>query len=210
MLDPVSQVVVWIGTREVGSLGHQWVQLGWTEADHDRISLQRRLAVLRLPVAALRHHGFVRPAHPTATTWGPEAVGVGPDGTALAVWPYREGPNRKQVTWHVGGRRRVLGCVEVETDLRVSFVQPLPKGRILLAAGRTDPGAANGEVWTSDGNLTERGHLGDAIEEVLTTPSGKVWAGYFDEAMGGGGPQGHGVARFNADLTVAAAHPVSD
>ena len=35
---------------------------------------------------------------------------------------------------------------------------------------------------------------------LLTTPSGSVWVGYFDEAMGGSGPQGHGLVRFTPDL----------
>jgi hypothetical protein len=98
-----------------------------TDAERDRASLQRRLEVLKLPVAPLQRHGFVMPLHPATKMREPEAVGVGPDGTALAVWQYREGVNRKQVTWHVGGRRRVVGAVDVETELRVSFVQPLPR-----------------------------------------------------------------------------------
>lgn len=86
-------------------------------------------------------------------------------------------------------------------------MQPLPEQRILLAAARVRSGAVNAEVWTSDGDLVHRGNLGDAIEELLTTPSGKVWAGYFDEAMGGRGPEGHGLARFRADLTTEWLYP---
>jgi hypothetical protein len=178
------------------------------DGDYDRASLQRRLEVLKLPVVPLQRHGFVMPSAPAATMREPEAVGVGPDGMALAVWPYRDGSNRKQLTWHVGGRRRVIGAVDVEADLRVSFVQPLPKERVLLVAGRAKHGAVNAEVWTSTGDLEHRGHLGDAIEEVLTTPSGKVWAGYFDEAMGGPGPEGHGLARFSENLTVEWLYPL--
>ncbi len=114
---------------------------------------------------------------------------------------------RKQVTWHLGGKGPVVGALDVETDLRVSFVQPLPEGRVLLAAARAGHGGLNGEVWTRDGDLEHQGHLGDAIEELLTTASGKVWAGYFDEAMGGSGPEGHGLARFNHDLTVDWLYP---
>ncbi|WP_426512053.1 hypothetical protein ACPPVO_16390 [Dactylosporangium sp. McL0621] len=178
-----------------------------TDAEHDRAKLRRRLEVLKLPVAPLRRHGFVRSACPADTMREPEAVGVGPDGTALAVWQFREGVNRKQVTWHVPGRRRVIGAVDVETDLRVSFVQPLPEGRVLLAAARTRPGKANAEVWTGSGDLQHRAHVGDAVEELLASPSGKVWAGYFDEAMGGSGPEGHGLARFDSDLTVDWLYP---
>ncbi|MBB5801075.1 hypothetical protein F4560_000843 [Saccharothrix ecbatanensis] len=179
-----------------------------THAERDQASLRRRLEVLKLPVVSLRRHGFVMPADRVATMPEPEAVGVGPDGTAFAVWPYRDGGNRKQVTWHVGGRRRVIGAVDVETDLRVSFVQPLPEGHVLLAAARAKRGAVNAEVWTGSGELRHSGHIGDAIEELLTTPEGKVWAGYFDEAMGGSGPEGHGLARFREDLTVDWLYPL--
>ncbi|MGC7103132.1 hypothetical protein ACPZ19_51500 [Amycolatopsis lurida] len=179
-----------------------------TDAERDQASLRRRLEVLKLPVVSFRRHGFVMPADPVATMREPEAVGVGPDGTAFAVWPYREGIKRKQVTWHVGGRRRVVGAVDVETDLRVGFVQPLPGERVLLAAARAKPGAVNAEVWTSSGELRHSGYIGDAVEELLTTPAGKVWAGYFDEAMGGSGPEGHGLARFREDLTAEWLYPL--
>jgi hypothetical protein len=177
--------------------------------ERDRDNLMRRLEVLKLPVAPLRRHGFVMPAHPTALVREPEAVGVGPDGTALAVWRFRGGDARKQVTRHVPGRRRVIGAVDVETDLRVSFVQPLPGERVLLVAARARHGEANAEVWTAGGDLQHRGYLGDAIEDLLTTASGKVWASYFDEAMGGSGPEKHGLARFNSDLSIDWLYPLN-
>nr|BFE60568.1 hypothetical protein GCM10020063_050940 [Dactylosporangium thailandense] len=149
------------------------------------------------------------PASPTGTLREPEAVGVGPDGTALAVWRFREDGSRKQVTRHAAGRRRVIGSVDVESDLRVSFVQPLPEGRVLLAAARARSGEANAEVWTDAGELQHRSYLGDAIEDLLATPSGKVWTSYFDEAMGGSGPEGHGLARFNSDLTIDWLYPLN-
>jgi hypothetical protein len=156
----------------------------------DRKNLQRRLEVLKLPVLPLQRHGFVMSASPGQTMPVPEAVGVGPDGTALAVWQFRDGANRKQVTWHAPGRRRVIDAVDVETSMRVNLVQPLPEGQMLLVAARARAEEANGEVWTAAGDLQYRGHLGDAIEDVLTTPAGKVWTSYFDEAMGGTGPEG--------------------
>lgn len=132
---------------------------------------------------------------------------MGPDGMAYVVWPYRNGGAGKQITWHLGGERHAVGAVEVRTELRVSFVQPLPEQRLLLVAARARPGVVNAEVWTSDGDLVQRGSLGDAIEELLTTPAGRIWVGYFDEAMGGRGPEGHGLARFRADLTTEWLYP---
>ena len=58
--------------------------------------------------------------------------------------------------------------------------------------------------------MTHRGTVaGDAIEDLQTTPSGKVWTSYFDEALGGTGPEGHGLARFNSDLSVDWLYPLS-
>ncbi len=52
----------------------------------------------------------------------------------------------------------------------------------------------NAQMWSADGD--DRGDIGgafgDAIEHVLTTAGGSVWVGYFDEALGGRGPQAHG------------------
>jgi hypothetical protein len=96
-----------------------------SDVEREQADLCRRSAVLRLSVAPLQRRGFVAPnGHGAGSLkqWG------GPDGTAFAVWRFREGVSRRQVTWHVPGRRRVIGAVDVETDLRVSFVQKLPEG----------------------------------------------------------------------------------
>jgi hypothetical protein len=71
--------------------------------------------------------------------------------------------------------------------LRVRFVQPLPGGQVLIVAARTPPGQDNAEIWSGDGRLERSGLIGDAVEHVLTTASGKIWAGYFGEAIGGSG-----------------------
>ena len=65
-------------------------------ADHDRAALQRRLEVLRLPVVPLRRHGHLRPTDLAEWRGEPEAVGVGPDGTAHAVWVHHRDPRRKR------------------------------------------------------------------------------------------------------------------
>jgi hypothetical protein len=100
--------------------------------------------------------------------------------------------NRKQTTWHVPDRRRVIGAAEMETDLRVNFMQPLP-GHPLLMAARARTRQANAEAWTSDGDPEVRGCLGDAVEDVLTTASGKVWVSHFRR---GGGQKRPGDRQF--------------
>jgi hypothetical protein len=178
-----------------------------TQSERDHADLQRRREVLKLPIVPLERQGLLMPSDRARMEREPDAVGVGPDGTAFAVWSHRGDPRRKQVTWRLLGGQDVA-VIEVETDLRVFFVQPLPEGRVLLAAARARRGELNGEVWSPAGELEHRGHLGDAIEELQTTPSGRVWAGYFDEAMGGRGPEGHGLARFHRDLSVDWLYPV--
>jgi hypothetical protein len=94
-----------------------------SQAERDRRSLQRRLEVLKLPVVALKHHGYLKPTDRAEWRSEPEAIGVGPDGTALAVWPHRDDARRKQVTSQIGDNE-ILAAVDIESDLRVSFVQP--------------------------------------------------------------------------------------
>ncbi|MEU4770864.1 hypothetical protein [Micromonospora sp. NPDC023644] len=170
-----------------------------TRHEYDQESLRRRLEVLRLPVAPLRHAGYLSPDR-TDRQWErtPETVGVGPDNRAVAVWASREHPERRLITVHDGGRQPVRS-VQLDGCVQPWFVQPLPGDRILLARSRNRDGA-NAEVWTCDGRREHQGDLGDAIGHLLTTPSGAIWAGYFDEAMAGSGPQTHGLARFTADL----------
>ncbi len=55
--------------------------------------------------------------------------------------------------------------------------------------------------------MESQGHLGDAIEHILTTQAGAVWVGYFDEAIGSPGPAGHGLARFSDRLEAAWLYP---
>jgi hypothetical protein len=175
--------------------------------ERDRTTLRRRLEVLRLPVAPLRHAGYLVPSQ-TDQQWErtPQAVGVGPDNQALAVWASRRHPRRRLVTVHDSGREPIHS-IQIDGCLEPSFVQPLPDGRILLVRSR-NRGGANAEVCTGDGRRERQDDLGDAIEEVLTTPSGAIWVGYFDEAMSGGGPQTHGLARFTSDLKPAWLYPV--
>ncbi|WP_144420399.1 MULTISPECIES: hypothetical protein [Micromonospora] len=170
-----------------------------TRREREQESRHRRLEVLRLPAVPLRHAGYLTP-HRTGPQWArtPETVGVGPDHRALAVWASREHSGRRLVTIH-DGSRQAARSVQLDGCIRPSFVQPLPGDRILLVRARNH-GGVNAEVWTCDGHRERHGDLGDAIAHVLTTPAGAIWAGYFDEAMAGSGPQTHGLARFTAAL----------
>lgn len=103
-------------------------------------------------------------------------------------------------------------------DLANVLVQPLPEDRLLVAAARcpyyddTGPGS-NAAVYDDTGSKTATGVLGDGIAHLLTTASGDVWAGYFDEGVYGNFGWGRspdreplgapGIVRYTADLTRA-------
>ncbi len=141
-----------------------------TQGERDHAGLLRRLEALKLPVVPLERHGFLAPSDRAEMKREPDAVGVGPDGTAFAVWSHRKSSRRKQVTWHLGGKGiRILGAIDMETDLRVSFVQALPEGRVLLAAARAGRGELNGEVWTQDGGERLPAGLPTACWSVVQT-----------------------------------------
>jgi hypothetical protein len=163
----------------------------------------------------LRLHGALeRPDHHPK---GPVAVEVGPDDVAVAAWPPPAGELGVVVTSHDGKgpyskerfRSHVLprvAVLKVLTSLAVTHVQPLPGGRILIACARTR-GTDNAEVWAGNGHLEHAGLIGDAIEHLLATPSGAIWAWYFDEGIFGTMPADHGLIRFTPDLTIDWAYP---
>jgi hypothetical protein len=192
---------------EGGAAGHAGRM---TQAERDERSLQRRAEVLALPMTPLRLHGYLdQPGHHPG---GPLAVGVGPDDIAVAAWSLPAGEHGVVVTSHDGKgpyakeryRSRVrpsVSALEVPTSLAVSHVQPLPGGKILIACARTR-GTDNGEVWAGGDQPEHAGLIGDAVEHLLTTPSGAIWVGYFDEGIFGTKPAAHGLVRFAPDLTI--------
>jgi hypothetical protein len=185
------------------------------QAERDERSRQRRAEVLALPATPLRLHGHLdRPGHhPRA----PVAVGVGFDDIAVAAWPRPAGEHGVIVTSYDGKgpyskeryRSQVLPSVsvlEAPTSLAVTHVQPLPDGKILIACARTRE-TDNAEVWTGNGHREHAGLIGDAIEHLLATPCGAIWAGYFDEGIFGTMPAAHGLVRFTPDLAIDWAYP---
>jgi hypothetical protein len=180
------------------------------QAERDERSRQRRAEVLALPMTPLRLHGHLdRPDHhPRA----PVAVGVGTDDVAVAAWPPPAGERGVVVTSHDGSgpyskeryRSQIVPRVtvlDVLMSLAVTHVQPLPAGRILVACARTQ-GTDNAEVWDGSGRLEQAGLIGDAIAHLLATPSGAIWAGYFDEGIFGTAPAAHGLIRFTPGLAM--------
>jgi hypothetical protein len=166
---------------------------------------------------------------------------VGPGGEAIALWatpasaeamrrhtvspgfasfpdPRTETPvGARVITYHPSTERDVA-----ISGLEIAFpmVQPLPDGRTLIVGARcrwhSDGAEHNAIIIDADGRLIADGTLGDGIEEVLATPSGRIWVGYFDEGVfgnygwGGSGPEpigAPGIVRFTPDLDAAWRYP---
>lgn len=151
----------------------------------------------------LIHEGFLVPPRVDSSWWrrSPSAFGIGPRGELLAVWKDPQDVERQLVTWH-DGSSEPLRSLEIVGGSRASFVQPTADGGVLISSARWDQKtkAPTGQIWGPDGELRVSGDLGDALEQVLVTDSGDVWVGYFDEALTGKAPEGHGLVRFGSTL----------
>jgi hypothetical protein len=143
-----------------------------SQAKREEQSRQRRAGVLALPMVPVRLRGYLRSPDGLAGLREPAAAGVGFDGAAWAAWRAEGGDTGVLVTSHQGSGP-ATAQIQVPTSLRVRFVQPLPGGQVLIVAARTPPGQDNAEIWSGDGRLERSGLIGDAVEHVLTTASGK-------------------------------------
>ncbi|MET7706438.1 hypothetical protein [Micromonospora sp. NPDC005413] len=163
------------------------------------------------------------------------SVSIGPAGDLFALWANAaDGAAMGSVTTQAGGAtfpdpttdrtvtvrgsRQAGDSVHVTSlqGMTVAYpsVQPLPQGRLLVVGARCrwrpDGPDRNAVIYDSDGHVEVSATLGDGIEHVLTTTSGEVWVGYFDEGVygnygwGGGNappPIGdRGLIRFSPEL----------
>jgi hypothetical protein len=176
--------------------------------DHGKVSerekrqLDRRREVLDLPMVAVRRHAVLRPS-PEDPWWhrSPRAVGIGPEGEALALWDHQAADVRL-LSRHRPGSAAGEGTL-LKGARPASFVQPLPDYQVVLVDARSRGGSRGGEtaeVRDGAGDWIRGGHLGDAVEHVLATPRGRSWVGYFEAAACGRGLGGHGLVRFGPDL----------
>lgn len=77
----------------------------------------------------------------------------------------------------------------------VSHVQPFGKGWLL-----SDARGGLARIFDTKGEKVVRTlDLGDAIEDVQTTPEGHIWVGYFDEGVFGNGIGANGLVCFDSD-----------
>lgn len=170
--------------------------------DSDEEKRSRRWGRLRLPMVPLALEGYVAPPDDHAR-WHkmPVAAGVGARGEHVAVWSQHGAVSETLVTWHGPGGRPVASMMVRSALDMVGFVQPMPDGGVLIASVRRPHDAVvSAERWSAQGALIAQADFGDAIEHVLVTESGAVWVGYFDEALTGREPEGHGLVRFGKNL----------
>src|SRR5581483_7205667 len=181
-------------------------------------------AVADSPKAArLRSHRRLDPARAGDV---PVSASVGPAGEAVLLWATpadrqallarsRDGrsprsrppaPVTARVTTHHADAVEVVPLDAL--DLTYCEVQPLPGGRILVVGARARGGVTNATVYDDSGRPVAQGRLGDGIEHVQATPTGRIWVGYFDEGVYGDDPVAHhGIVRFTSDLTPEWTYP---
>jgi hypothetical protein len=141
------------------------------------------------------------------------AVSVDPYDAALAVWTRRDDARHRVVRYAPGPAQ----AWDVPAGPPPDFVQALPGGRLLVAAGWSrdlpEPGR-QALVLGSGGSPVANGELGNDVQHVLAGTDGAVWVGYGDEGVYGaveGDPQdrvsAHGLARFDGGLRPSWAFP---
>lgn len=205
------------------------------EAYEARLEAERRrfLAATTLP---LRRRGTLVPPEP-----GLELISasLGPDLSLIALWTSKidataaltsevmekgvpvprarsSWPYRAILTWHGGSGTDSRGPLWIDDlDLARPIVQPLPDGGLLVVSSRCrlrdGHPEHNAYVYGAHGFVERSGSVGDGVEDVQVSPSGRIWISYFDEGVIGTlGWSGHpelapigesGLVEFSAMLT---------
>lgn len=191
------------------------------------MTLQARIASPQPGLVALA--AAIGPAGEALTLWGPAALNphlhARTGGEDEPSFPVRatDAPWRASL---VATRPDGASAVVEIDGLTITFpiLQPLPGGMFLIVGPRCEYTAEgpqhNAVVIGPDGSTLRSGVLGDGIEEVRTTTSGRIIVGYYDEGVfgnfGWGGPDGPepigapGIVEFDADLRRVWAYPVDD
>jgi len=80
--------------------------------------------------------------------------------------------------------RMHFGVVSDEVEVSAptsSIVSRFVDGRSIFIAPRIRRNERNAQIYSLDGRLLNEFSVGDAVQEICTTPSGALWVGYFDE-----------------------------
>jgi hypothetical protein len=137
---------------------------------------------------AATHHADLEPIVPGDALL---SVSLSADGDLVALWSAPNGAVR--ITMY--------GALLLELpalDLAFPTAHLMPGDTILTVGARArNPLHHNAIHHAADGTVITTARFGDAIEHVVTTHTGDVWVGYFDE----GAPAG--LRRFGPDLRLA-------
>ncbi len=101
-------------------------------------------------------------------------------------------PKAHHLIYWEGLSQRTL-TFEKSTRLFTFHVQPFAEGW-LLGEGR----GGHADICDKAGRLQRTLDLGDAINDVQTTPNGHIWVSYFDEGVFGDGVGRHGLVCFDS------------
>jgi hypothetical protein len=115
-----------------------------------------------------------------------------------ASFAHSTSTERYAVTVVVLGQTENRSVVVPELTVAYPMFQPLPGGRILVVGGRShvrETGAEhNACVLAPDGKVESTFTVGDGVQDVQVSSSGKIWVAYHDEGVfgnnGWGAPHG--------------------
>lgn len=114
------------------------------------------------------------------------AVEVLEDGSTVArsraPWPYAA-----VATWH-GPSPRPPVVIE-DLDVAFPILAPLPEGGLVIAGSRcrvrSGTPERNAMIYGESGFVERDGVMGDGIEDIQISPSGRILVSYFDEGITG-------------------------
>jgi len=116
---------------------------------------------------------------------------------AHAAW-FNTPPKSHHLLYWAGSQFSEVTFVNKRGRIVISHAQPFDEGW-LLAYGRG--GAA--EIYDKSGSHVLRTlDLGDASEEIQTTPDGRIWVSYFDEGVYGNGIGSEGLVCFDSNTVI--------
>ncbi len=133
---------------------------------------------------------------------------VGPDQAPVGVWAMPE--QGILLTAHEPDGSITRSTLTSSTGLgTLDLVQPLPNGRWVLVDSRASFSIIDGTArnallvaWGGEHLATEC--IGDAVDQLLASPTGALWVGYWDEATTGETPAqmigASGLVRWSSEL----------
>lgn len=121
----------------------------------------------------------------------PDRVAISADPRVFTRW-YQTPPIAHYAMYLRGNNMRTV-CFERSQGLSTFHLQPLGKGWLL--ADRRD---GRGDIYDDEGQFLRSIDLGDASEDVQTTPEDRIWVSYFDEGVFGSGIGRQGAVCFDS------------